>query len=99
MTDLIGDTATLKQRIEQALPRVEALAAQEPGSTWLRSIAVQLRYIADAAAAGETSLARFGELNFALLASHYIDDVDPSLAEELHVVNTAVHRLYGGKKG
>jgi hypothetical protein len=95
----IGDTAALRRRVELALPRVEALAAQEPAGNWLRSIIVQLRYIADAAAAGETRLGRFGELNFALLASHYIDDVDPPLAEELHVINTAVHRLYGGKNG
>jgi hypothetical protein len=30
---------------------------------------------------------------------YYIDDVDPPAVEELHVISTAVHRLYGEKKG
>lgn len=95
MTD-IPDISALQRRIAAALPRVAALAAQEPDSNWLQSITVQLRYVADEAAAGKRRLDRFGELNFALLASHYVDDVDPPLAEELHTINTAMHRLFGG---
>lgn len=92
----INDVAALTQRIEQALPRVAALAADEPGNNWLNSIAVQLRYVADQAAAGQPRLDRFDELNFGLLASHYVDDVDPPLAEELHVLSAAVRRFFSG---
>ncbi|HRQ83279.1 MAG TPA: hypothetical protein PKZ97_19365 [Azospirillaceae bacterium] len=92
----INDVTTLRRRLGAALPRMAALAAQYPGDTWLESIAVQLRYVDGEAAAGKRRLDRFDELNFGLLASHYVDGVDPALAEELHALSDAVRRLFGG---
>lgn len=92
----INDVATLRRRLGAALPRMAALAAQYPGDTWLESITVQLRYVDGEAAAGKQRLDRFDELNFGLLASHYVDGVDPALAEELHALSDAVRRLFGG---
>lgn len=92
----INDVATLRRRLGAALPRAAALAAQHPGDNWLESIVVQLRYVDGEAAAGKRRLDRFDELNFGLLASHYVDGVDPALAEELHALSDAVRRLFGG---
>ena len=92
----IHDVATLRRRLGAALPRMAALAAQSPGDNWLQSIVVQLRYVDGESAAGKRRLDRFDELNFGLLASHYVDEVDPALAEELHALSDAVRRLFGG---
>lgn len=92
----INDMAALRRRLAQALPRVAALAAQSPGDNWLQSIVVQLRYVDGEAAAGKRRLDRADDLNFGLLASHYVDDVDPALAAELHALRDAVRRLFGG---
>lgn len=92
----INDLATLRQRIKAALLRVTALAAQEPDNNWLQSIAVQLRYIDGEAAAGKRRLDRFNDLNFGLLASHYVDGIDPPLAEELHALSAATRNLFTG---
>lgn len=96
-TTTINDAAALRRRIQAALPRVAALAAREPGNNWLHSIATQLRYVDGEAAAGKRRLDRMDELNFGLLASHYVDDVDPPLAEELHALSDAVRRLFGAE--
>lgn len=90
----IRDLAALRRRIQSASPRVAALSAQEPDNQWLHSIAAQLRYIDGAAAAGERRLDRMNDLNFGLLASHYVDGVDPPLAEELHALSAATRRLF-----
>lgn len=95
----INDVATLRRRLGAALPRMAALAAQYPDDTWLESIVVQLRYVDGEADsdADRRRLDRFDELNFGLLASHYVDGVDPALAEELHALSDAVRRLFGGR--
>lgn len=95
----MSDIATideLRRRIAQAQAAVAELARREPENNWLTSIQRQLDYVDGAARDGAERLDRADELNFGLLASHYIDDIDPALAAELHAISAATHRLFGG---
>lgn len=92
----IATTDELRRRIAQAQAGVAALARQEPENSWLTSIQRQLDYVDGAARDGAKRLDRADELNFGLLASHYVDDVDPALATELHAISDAARRLFGG---
>jgi hypothetical protein len=88
--------AELRARIEELLPRIEALAAAEPEPRWLASIAAQLRYLRDGLATPGFRFDRLGELNFGLLASHYVDDDWPELGTRLHEISNAARRRLGG---
>ncbi|MCM8733834.1 immunity protein Tsi6 family protein [Azospirillum sp. A1-3] len=92
----IATTDELRRRIAQAQAGVAALARREPENSWLTSIQRQLDYVDGAARDGAKRLDRADELNFGLLASHYVDDVDPALATELHAISDAARRLLGG---
>lgn len=92
----IATTDELRRRIAQAQAGVAALARREPENNWLTSIQRQLDYVDGAARDGAKRLDRADELNFGLLASHYVDDVDPALATELHAISDAARRLFGG---
>ncbi|PWC58588.1 hypothetical protein TSH7_24080 [Azospirillum sp. TSH7] len=92
----IATTDELCRRIAQAQAGVAALARREPENSWLTSIQRQLDYVGGAARDGAKRLDRADELNFGLLASHYVDDVDPALATELHAISDAARRLFGG---
>jgi len=91
----IASTDELRRRIAQAQAGVAALARREPDSNWLSSIQRQLDYVDGAARDGAARLDRADELNFGLLASHYVDDADPALAAELHAISAATRRLFG----
>ncbi|WP_372398736.1 immunity protein Tsi6 family protein [Azospirillum sp. HJ39] len=84
----------LRSRIARASAGVAELARREPANTWLGSILHQLAYVGGALDAGRDRLDRAAELNFGLLASHYVDDVDPALAAELHAISAATRRLF-----
>ena len=90
----ITTTEELRRRIAQAQAGVAALARREPENSWLTSIQRQLDYVDTAARDGVKRLDRADELNFGLLASHYVDDVDPELAAELHAISAATRRLF-----
>ena len=92
----IATTDELCRRIAQAQAGVAALARREPENSWLTSIQRQLDYVDGAARGGAKRLDRADELNFGLLASLYVDDVDPALATELHAISDAARRLFGG---
>ncbi|MFS2010375.1 immunity protein Tsi6 family protein [Azospirillum sp. CT11-132] len=92
----IATTDELCRRIAQAQAGIAALARREPENSWLTSIQRQLDYVDGAARDGAKRLDRADELNFGLLASHYVDDVDPALATELHAISDAARRLFGG---
>ncbi|CAO3400246.1 immunity protein Tsi6 family protein [Azospirillum palustre] len=91
----IASTDELRRRIAQAQAGVAVLARREPDSSWLASIQRQLDYVDGAARDGAERLDRADELNFGLLASHYVDDADPALAAELHAISAATRRLFG----
>ncbi|PGH54027.1 hypothetical protein CRT60_29820 [Azospirillum palustre] len=91
----IATADELRRRIAQAQAGVAALARREPENSWLASIQRQLEYVDGAARDGAERLDRADELNFGLLASHYVDDVDPALAAELHAISAAARRLFG----
>lgn len=91
----IATADELRRRIAQAQAGVAALARREPENSWLASIQRQLDYVDGAARDGAERLDRAEELNFGLLASHYVDDVDPALAAELHAISAAARRLFG----
>lgn len=91
----IATTDELRRRIAQAQAGVAVLARREPENSWLTSIQRQLDYVDAAARDGEMRLDRADDLNFGLLASHYVDDVDPALAAELHAISAATRRLFG----
>ncbi|MBY6261612.1 hypothetical protein EI613_06660 [Azospirillum sp. 412522] len=91
----ITTTDKLRLRIAQAQAGVAMLARREPENSWLTSIQRQLDYVDGAARDGAERLDRADELNFGLLASHYVDDVDPALAVELHAISAATRRLFG----
>ncbi|CAO3421511.1 immunity protein Tsi6 family protein [Azospirillum endophyticum] len=95
MTD-IATTDELRRRIAQAMAGVATLSQREPGNNWLTSIQRQLDYVDGAARDGAERLDRADELNFGLLASHHVDDLDPALAAELHAISAATRRLFGG---
>ncbi|ALG71257.1 hypothetical protein VY88_02260 [Azospirillum thiophilum] len=90
----IATTDELRQRIARASAGVAALAGREPENGWLTSIQRQLDYVDGAARDGAKRLDRADDLNFGLLASHYVDDVDPALAAELHAISAATRRLF-----
>ncbi|WP_434613116.1 immunity protein Tsi6 family protein [Azospirillum sp. B2RO_4] len=92
----IATTDELRRHIAQAQAGVAALAQREPENSWLTSIQRQLDYVDGAARDGAKRLDRADDLNFGLLASHYVDDVDSSLAAELHAISAATRRLFGG---
>ncbi|WP_042702081.1 immunity protein Tsi6 family protein [Azospirillum sp. B506] len=92
----IATTDELRHRIAQAQAGVAALARREPENSWLTSIQHQLDYVDSAARDGTKRLDRAEELNFGLLASHYVDDVDPALAAELHAISAAIRHLFRG---
>ena len=92
----IATTDELRRRIAQAQAGVAALARREPENSWLTSIQRQLDYVDGAACDGAKRLDRADDLNFGLLASHYVDDVDPALATELHAISDAARRFFGG---
>ncbi|PWC37599.1 immunity protein Tsi6 family protein [Azospirillum sp. TSO35-2] len=92
----IATTDELRRRIARASVGIAALARREPDNRWLTSIQRQLDYVDGEARAGRDRLDRAAELNFGLLASHYVDDVDPALAAELHAISAATRRLFGG---
>lgn len=91
----IATAEELRRRIAQAQAGVAALARREPENSWLSSIQRQLDYVDGAARDGAERLDRADELNFGLLASHYVDDADPALAAELHAISAAARRLFG----
>ncbi|MFP5515290.1 MAG: immunity protein Tsi6 family protein [Alphaproteobacteria bacterium] len=93
MTD-ITTTEELRRRIASASAGVAALAGREPENGWLTSIQRQLDYVDGAARDGAKRLDRAEDLNFGLLASHYVDDIDPALAAELHAISAATRRLF-----
>lgn len=80
----IQSVPELQRRLAAALPRVQAIAAAEPERA-LASIALQLEALAgwvkDGAAPTQEQKDR---LNFGLLASRHLDDLDPDLAAELY---------------
>ena len=86
--------AELRTRIREILPQVEALAGGQPDNRWVLSIARQLRYLDDRLGAARPTLDRAAEMNFGLLASHYVDDEDPALGGALHSISNAVRRLF-----
>ena len=86
----------LRRHIAQAQVGVATLARREPENSWLTSIQRQLDYVDGAAKDGAKRLDRTDDLNFGLLASHYVDDVDPALAAELHAISAATRTLFGG---
>lgn len=92
----IATTDELRRHIAQAQAGVSALAEREPENSWLTSIQRQLHYVDSAARDGSKRLDRADDLNFGLLASHYVDDVDPDLAAKLHAISAATRRLFGG---
>ncbi|PWC49873.1 immunity protein Tsi6 family protein [Azospirillum melinis] len=91
----IATADELRRRIAQAQAGVAALARREPENSWLSSIQRQLDYVDGAARDGAKRLDHADELNFGLLASHYVDDADPALAAELHAISAAARRLFG----
>ena len=91
----IATTEELRRRIARASAGIATLAEREPENTWLTSIRRQLDYVDGAARDGAKRLDRAEDLNFGLLASHYVDDVDPALAAELHAISAATRRLFG----
>ena len=93
---VIATTDELRRHIAQAQAGVAALARREPENSWLTSIQRQLDYVDGAARDGAKRLDRANDLNFGLLASHYVDDVDPALAARLHAISAATRRLFGG---
>lgn len=92
----IATTDELRRRIAQAQAGVAALARREPENSWLISIQHQLDYVDASARDGAKRLDRADDLNFGLLASHYVDDVAPALATELHAISAATRRLFSG---
>lgn len=91
----ITTLSELRARIAKASAGVADLARREPDSNWLFSILRQLEYVDGEAAAGRDRLDRGADLNFGLLASHYVDDVNPALAAELHAIRAATQALFG----
>ncbi|SMF77593.1 hypothetical protein SAMN02982917_4707 [Azospirillum oryzae] len=92
----IATTDELRRHIAQAQAGVAALARREPENSWLASIQRQLDYVDTAARNGAKRLDCAEDLNFGLLASHYVDDVDSELAAKLHAISAATRRLFGG---
>ena len=80
----IQSVPELQRRLAAALPRAQAVAAATPERA-LASIALQLEALAgwtrDGAPPTQDQKDR---LNFGLLASRHLDDLDPDLAAELY---------------
>ena len=82
----IQSVPELQRRLAAVRPRVDAVAKTSPERA-LRSIALQLEALAGWTADGAPpTQEQKDSLNFGLLASRHLDDLDQELAEELYAI-------------
>lgn len=80
----IQSVPELQRRLAAVIPRVEVVAQATPERA-IRSIALQLEALARWTEDGEPpTQEQKDRLNFGLLASRHLDDLDPELAAELY---------------
>jgi hypothetical protein len=87
MADPVHSSAEFQRRLAEALEKVSALLAQHAGERELRSIHLQLEALAGWTAGGQKpTQEQKDRLNFGLLASRHLDDLDQPLAQELYAL-------------